>query len=298
MNILITGTTGLIGSALVRSFTDAGHDVAHLVRTLPLAEANAIAWNPAAGELDRKALEGRDAVIHLSGENIMEGRWSHDKKVRMRSSRIDTTQLLATAMAAIEQPPSVWLCASAIGYYGDRGDTVMCEDGAPGAGFLADMCRDWEAAVGPAVEKGIRVVNIRIGVVLSRGGGALAEMLMPFRMGVGGPAGTGRQFISWIHMDDVAGAISHLLADTSATGPVNIVGPNPVTNAEFARALAAVLSRPAVVRTPAIVLRMLFGAVADETILSSTRVEPAHLLKSGYAFQYPVLENALRQLLG
>ena len=228
----------------------------------------------------------------------MGGRWSRDKKVRMRSSRIDTTQLLATAMAAMEQPPSVWLCASAIGYYGDCGDTVMCEDDAPGAGFLADMCRDWEAAVGPAVEKGIRVVNIRIGVVLSRGGGALAEMLTPFRMGVGGPAGTGRQFISWIHMDDVAGAISHLLADTSAARPVNIVGPNPVTNAEFARALAAVLSRPAVVRTPASVLRMLVGAVADETILSSTRVEPARLLKSGYAFQYPVLGNALRQLLG
>ena len=298
MNVAITGSTGLIGSALVPRLTSRGHGVVRLVRRTPaIASAERLArWNPDTGAVE-PGLDGVDAVVHLAGESVAGGRWTEARKRRIRESRVPPTRKLCETLARQPTPPRVLLCASAIGYYGNRGDQVLREESAPGAGFLPDVCREWEAAAEPAVRRGIRVVHLRIGLVLSPKGGALAAMLPVFRLGLGGPVGSGAQWMSWIGMDDTLGAILHALMNEALAGPVNLVAPAPVTNREFARTLARVLRRPAIFPFPAFAARLVFGQMADELLLASARVEPARLQATGYAFRDATLEGALRRLL-
>jgi len=256
-----------------------------------------VTWDPAGGAIDAGRLSGVDAVIHLAGENVAAGRWTPARKTRIRDSRVRSTRLLAETLAQIPRPPRVLLSASATGYYGDRGGEVLREDSPPGTGFLADVCREWEAATESARQAGIRVVHMRFGVVLSLGGGLLVRVLPVFRLGLGGPLGSGRQYVSWIAMDDLLDAVLHLLACDSVSGPVNLVAPGPVTNAEFTKALGRTLSRPTLFAVPAAVLRAAFGEMADDALLASTRAEPARLLASGYAFRFADLGDALRHLL-
>jgi len=297
MRIFITGSTGLIGSELVPFLTGGGHSVIRLVRSEPRPGGGEIYWDPAKGTVDAAGLEGLDAGVHLAGESIAE-RWTTEKKARIRDSRIKGTRFLCETLARLTQPPKVLVCASATGYYGNRGGEILREESPPGKGFLAEVCREWEAATEPALRKGIRVVNLRIGVVLSSKGGALAKMLPAFQMGVAGKIGSGDQYISWIALDDVAGAIGHVLTTDTLQGPVNAVAPHPVTNAEFTKILGQVLSRPTVIPMPAFAARLAFGEMADDLLLASARVEPARLLSTGYAFRYPELEGAFRHLLG
>ena len=297
MKILVSGSTGFIGSALVPFLTSDGHSVVQLLRK-PVATVNpTLTWDPAAGRLDAAAFEGFDAVVHLAGESIASGRWTAAKKERIRSSRVDATRLLCNALARLGRPPKALICASAIGYYGDRGDEVLREESAPGRDFLAGVCRDWEAASEPAARKGIRVVNLRFGVVLGRGGGALARMLPPFRLGLGGRIGSGRQYISWITLDDAVGSVQHALATGALRGPANAVAPRAVTNQEFTRTLGRTLGRPTLFPMPAFAARLAFGEMADALLLGSARVEPARLLASGYRFRHGDLEGSLRHLL-
>lgn len=296
MNILVSGSHGLIGSALVPALAARGDRVVRLVRTAKTSSPDAIAWDPGSGWVDATALEGTDAVIHLAGENIAAGRWTPAKKARIRDSRVRGTRTIATALARLSRRPGVLLCASAAGYYGNRGEEILVEDSAPGVGFLADVCREWEAAAGPARDAGIRVVHLRNGIVLSPTGGALAALLPVFRLGLGGRLGSGRQFMSWIALDDEVRAIVHALTRDDLRGPVNFVSPNPVTNAEFTVTLARVLRRPALFTTPARLLRLALGEVAGE-LLGSQRVHPARLLAAGYTFRHPELESALRHLM-
>jgi uncharacterized protein (TIGR01777 family) len=272
------------------------HETAHLGRAA--AGPRAIAWDPAAGRIDAARLEGFDAVVHLAGEPIAEGRWNEAKKRRILESRVAGTRLLCETLARLSSPPRVLVCASAIGWYGDRGDETLTEDSAPGGGFLADVCRQWEAAADPARAKSIRVVHLRSGVVLTPAGGALNKMLTPFRMGVGGVVGSGSQWMSWIGLDDEIGAILHALVTESLSGPVNAVAPRPVTNREFTKTLGGVLGRPTVMPMPAFAARLVFGEVADALLLSSQRVQPARLEATGYRFRHPDLAGALAHLLG
>lgn len=297
MHVLVTGASGLIGSALVPMLTMGGHTVRRLVRSMPHPERGEIPWDPATRSIATPALEGFDAVVHLAGENIAR-RWNAAHKARIRDSRVQGTQLLCEALAQLVKPPRVLLSASAIGYYGDRGEALLGEESAPGTGFLAEVCRAWEDAAAPALQRGIRVVYLRLGVVLSPAGGALARMLTPFRLGVGGVIGPGTQYLSWIALDDVLGAIHHALMTEELRGPVNIVAPHPITNREFTRALGKVLRRPTWLPLPAFAARLAFGEMADALLLASTRVMPARLLASQYAFLYPEIEGALRHLLG
>jgi uncharacterized protein len=297
MRVLITGASGLIGSALVPRLEAGGHTIARLVRSRERVGDGAYLWDPQAGTLDDAALRDSDAVVHLAGETVA-GRWTLDKKRRIRDSRILSTRLLSEAMTTVDAGPEVFVCASAVGIYGDRGDEELTEANPRGGGFLADVVDEWEAATKPAAQAGVRVVNVRSGVVLSREGGALASQLLPFRLGVGGPLGGGRQFMSWISIDDEAAAIEHVLLTRELSGPVNLVAPNPVTNREFAKTLGRVLRRPAVLPTPVLPLRLAFGSeFVEEVLLASTRVMPAQLLASGYRFRDPELEPALRNLL-
>lgn len=298
MRIVVSGATGLIGSALCPHLREQGYDVARLVRREADATGGDALWQPNDGHIDPALLEGAGAVIHLSGENIGSGRWTASKKRAIRESRLVSTKLLADAMAGMNAPPGTWLCASAIGYYGSQGDALLDEDAPSGEGFLADLCRDWEAATGPASEKGVRVVNLRFGVVLSADGGALKTMLMPFKLGVGGVVGSGRQYMSWVALPDVTGAIAHILGDADLSGPVNVTSPEPVANRTFTKTLARVLHRPAVLPAPAPFLRLVLGEMADELLLSSVRAVPKRLQESGYAFACPRLEDALRAALG
>ncbi|HUU12100.1 MAG TPA: TIGR01777 family oxidoreductase [Terriglobia bacterium] len=298
MRILVTGSTGLIGSALIPFLRAGGHEVVRLVRAQTRPQSAEIQWDPAAGKLDASALEGFDGVVHLSGENIGEGRWTAARKQRIYDSRIKSTQLLSESLAQLRQPPKVLVCASAIGYYGDRGDELLREDSAPGSGFLADLCRNWEAACEPAARKGIRVVNLRNGVVLSGRGGALPRMVLPFRMFVGGKVGSGKQFLSWIALDDTVAVILHALSTDALQGPVTAVALNPVTNLEFTKILGRVLRRPTVFPVPAFIIRLAFGQMGEELLLASQRVEPTRLMTKGFAFRYPQLEGALRHALG
>lgn len=297
MTILVTGSSGLIGSALIPALTREGHRVIRLVRAEPKPGEAAIRWDPEAGAMETTGLPRLDAVVHLAGENIA-GRWTAGKKTRIRNSRVEGTRLLSESLARLPEPPNVLVCASATGYYGDRGEELLREESAPGSGFLAEVCREWEAAADVAVQRGIRVVHLRFGLVLSPKGGALAKMLLPFRMGMGGIVGSGRQYWSWIALDDAVSAIHHALTTDTLRGPVNVVSPHPVTNREFTRTLGRVLGRPTPFPVPAFAARLAFGEMADALLLASARVEPAKLLATGYRFRHPELEGALRHLLG
>lgn len=298
MDVLVTGASGLVGSALVPFLTAGGHHVTRLVRSTPPPGAAAVHWNPETRSIATPGLEGMDAVVHLAGENIATGRWTPEKKARIRHSRVHGTRVLCEALAQLAEPPRVLVSASAIGYYGDRGAEVLREQSRPGTDFLAQVCRDWEAATAPAVKRGIRVVPLRIGIVLSPAGGALAKMLRPFKMGVGGVIGTGQQYMSWIALDDLVGVIQHALVTETLQGPVNAVAPQAVTNREFTQTLGQVLGRPTLLPLPTFAARLAFGEMADALLLASTRVEPARLQETGYPFRYPDLAGALRHLLG
>jgi len=294
MRILISGASGLIGSALARRLA-ASNEVVRLVRHRTAGDAE-IAWNPDAGTIDAGALEGLDAVVHLAGENVGAGRWTAAKKARIRASRVEGTSLLARTLAGLTRPPRAMVSASAIGFYGDRGGEELDETSGAGRGFLAEVCRAWEAAAAPASEAGIRVVLARFGVVLARQGGALARMLPLFRLGLGGRLGSGRQFMSWIALEDAVGALAFVLENESLEGPVNVTSPQPVTNRQFTASLARVLRRPALLHAPAFALRAALGEMAEEMLLASARVFPRRLLASGYRFAQPDLETALREL--
>jgi uncharacterized protein (TIGR01777 family) len=296
MKIVVSGSTGLIGAALQPVLARAGHDIVPLVRRPPAPGERAIQWDPERGTIDRAAFEGVDVVIHLAGENVF-GRWSSAKKNRIRDSRVVGTHLVADALAGLQRRPRTLLAASAVGYYGDRGDAILDEQSAPGADFLAQVSRDWEAATSAATRAGIRVVNMRFGIALTPTGGALAKMLPPFRLGLGGHVGSGDQYVSWIALDDVIAAIAYVLASDALVGPVNMTAPHPVTNRELAKTLGKVLGRPAVFAVPSFALRMAFGADSAELLESGQRVVPARLLGSGFHFRFETLESALRGML-
>ena len=280
MKVLLTGAGGLVGSMLMSELTAAGHSITRL--------SHSQAW---------PELAGHDAVVHLAGDNITSGRWTPEKKARIRDSRVQLTQRLCEAVAQVTPPPRVVVCASAVGYYGNRGDEVLREESAPGAGFLAKVCSDWEAATKPAADAGIRVVNLRFGVVLNATGGALAKVLTPFKLGLGGVIGDGRQWMSWITLDDATGVIGRALTDETLRGPVHVATPQPVTNREFTKTLGRALRRPALFPLPAFAARLALGEMADALLLSSQRVEPAKLVASGHRFRFPELDGALRHLL-
>ncbi len=296
MKILVTGSHGVIGQALIDVLTARGDRVVRLLRGPSRPASPEPAWDPVAGRIDENRLEGFDAAIHLAGENLAAGRWTPARKARIRDSRIEGTRLLAGALGRLSRPPRTLLSASAVGYYGDRGEEIVQEETPPGTGFLAEVCRQWEAAADPARRAGIRVVHLRTGLVLSSRGGMLSRILPVFRLGLGGRLGSGRQYMSWIAIEDVCGAALHLLARETVSGPINVVAPHPVTNREFTAALGRVLSRPAVCAVPVPALRLALGEMAGE-LLTSIRAEPARLLGSGYVFRRPDVEGALRALL-
>jgi uncharacterized protein (TIGR01777 family) len=293
-HVLVTGASGPIGAALLPSLRAAGARVKRMVRGRLTGE-DQIQWDPER-TIAPELVSGFDAVIHLAGESIL-GRWTKEKKKKIRDSRVHGTRNLAEALARAVQKPGVLIVGSATGYYGDRGEETLREESASGSGFLPEVCREWEAASQAAEEAGVRVAHSRTGIVLSTEGGALGQMLPPFRLGVGGRLGSGRQWMSWIHVDDMVGAIHHILRSQSVRGPVNMVAPNAVRNAEFTRVLAGVLSRPAILPVPAFGLRLLFGQMADEALLASQRVEPVKLAAGGYAFRFAELKLALQSLL-
>ena len=296
MTILVTGASGFIGSALVARLERSGQRVVALRRTSADSTCGPT-WNPQTGLICLKSAGAIDAVVHLAGENIAQ-RWTPAAKARIRVSRVDATRQLCEALARLPQPPRVLVCASATGYYGDRSDEVLVEDSSPGNGFLAEVCRAWEAAAEPARLCGIRVVHLRLGIVLARSGGALAKMLPAFRLGLGGPLGSGRQFWSWICLQDLLSVIDLALGEQSLCGAVNAVSPGAVTNKQFTRALAQAVRRPGLLRVPAIAVKLLFGEMGREALLGSTHVRPARLLENGFAFRFPELETALNHTLG
>jgi uncharacterized protein len=297
MKMLVSGSHGLVGKALIKSLTSDGHEIVRLVRGERAFGSPDVEWHPNQGLIDAEHLEGLDVVVHLAGENIAEGRWTSEKKRAIRESRVRGTSLLSDALARLSRPPSLFICASATGYYGDRGDELLTEKSARGKGFLADLCVEWENATLSAAEKGIRTLNARFGIILDPEGGALAKMLTPFRMGIGGRVGDGKQWMSWIALEDVVNGLKFLIDDTAARGPVNFVAPNPVTNAEFTKTLGRVLSRPTIFPIPAFGVRLAFGEMADALLLSSQKVDPDVLEDKGFPFSWPTLEPALRHIL-
>ena len=297
MHVLVTGSTGLIGEALIAALTARGDKVTRLVRKKGISPSPSILWDPEKGLLDESQLNGIDAVVHLAGDNIAEGRWTSAKKVRIRESRVRGTGLLCSALMRMKQPPRVVVSASAIGYYGNRADERLDEDSEPGTGFLPEVCVAWEHAARPILDIPTRLVTPRIGAVLSSQGGALAKMLPVFRIGAGGVVGSGKQHMSWIAIDDLVNAFIFLLNSPQLSGPFNLVSPGPIPNREFTRTLARALRRPAVFPTPAVVLRALFGEMADAVLISSARVYPTRLLDTGFRFGYPDLESALKHVL-
>ena len=295
MDVLVSGATGLIGSALIPELEAKGHGVRRLTRT-PRSEGD-IRWDPDAGTIDED-LAGTDAVVHLAGESIAEGRWTEEKKRRILESRQKGTRLLAEKVTGLAEPPSVMVSVSATGYYGDRGNELLTEESDPGTLFLSEVCQEWEAAADPAREAGVRVVHPRLGIVLSTEGGALGATLPIFKLGGGGKIGSGKQYWSWVSLDDVLGAIVHAIETDALSGPVNVVAPEPPTNAEYTEVLGHVLGRPTFFAVPAPAARVVIGGMADELLLASARVEPARLEETGYEYRYPELEGALRHLLG
>ncbi len=295
MHVAVTGTHGLIASALLPALRDAGHSTVSLVRGD--AGPGQVHWDPSRDELEPADLDGVDAVIHLAGVGILR-RWSASGKEAILSSRVQGTALLARTLAALDHRPSVLVSASATGWYGDRGDEVLDEDSATGTGYLAEVCRQWEAAAAPAVEAGIRTVFIRTGIVQSPTGGALKPQRLVWSLGLGGRLGSGRQWVSWISIDDEVGAIVHALHTDSLSGPVNLTAPNPVTNAEYTRALGRALHRPAVLVVPGVALSAVLGReMAHEMLLGGQRVLPRRLEASGYRFSHPSIDGALADLL-
>ncbi|GAB4319364.1 MAG: TIGR01777 family oxidoreductase [Candidatus Sumerlaeia bacterium] len=297
MKILISGSHGLIGTALAETLEREGFVVGRLVRRREEAGGANIYWNYEDRQIDRDRLEGWDAVVHLAGENIAVRRWTEARKARLLNSRKEGTFYLALALSALHRKPRTLVSASATGYYGDSGDKALNESAPPGRGFLAHVCQEWEAAARPAASAGIRVVHPRLGVVLSAKSGALAKMLPAFRWGLGGRLGHGRQYMSWIHIQDAVQAIIFLITNRSLSGPVNVTAPRPVENREFTRTLGRVLGRPAIMPVPAALMRLAFGQMAAETMLASNRVLPSLLQQAGFVFQFPELEPALRDLL-
>lgn len=296
--VLFSGASGMLGAALRAEVQRQGAKTQQLVRRSPQS-VDEVEWQPNAPDagIDRSALQGLTAAIHLSGANVAAHRWTIEYQEEIVRSRVDSTRVLATMLAGLQDKPKVLLVASATGIYGDRGDEVLTEASAPGAGFLARVCEKWEEAARPAVEAGIRVVHLRFGVVLGRGAGALAKMVPLFKFGLGGKLGSGKQWMSWIDLQDAAHAVSFLLSDASISGAVNLVAPHPVTNAEFTRALGRALHRPALVTAPAFALRLAMGQMADEALLASARVLPSRLLDAGFQFEQPRIENALQHLV-
>lgn len=296
MRIAITGSSGLIGTALVTELSKRGDEVLRVVRTGG-SRPRSVLWNPEIPNWPKEAAAGLGAVIHLAGENIAAKRWSAAQKTKIRESRLHGTRSLAQALVGMEQPPRTVILASAIGYYGDRGDELLDEGSPVGAGFLPELCSEWEKAADPLRDKGVRTVPLRFGVVLSKKGGALQRMLLPFKMGVGGRLGSGRQWMSWISLVDVVHIIEHVLRQEDLAGPVNVVAPSAVTNLEFTKALGAVLKRPTIFPMPALLARAAFGELADALLLSSAKVSPKRLLESGYKFQTPDILSGLQSAL-
>ena len=297
MKVLISGSSGLIGTALIRSLESSDHSVTRLVRPNSARVSDSIAWDPVSGSLDARRLEGFDAAVHLSGENVASGRWSADQKARIRDSRVRSAELLANALAGLDSPPKVFACASATGYYGDRGDEILTEDAAPGSDFLADVSVEWENATAPASDAGIRVANMRISVVLTAAGGMVATVGPIFKLGLGGRLGSGAQYLSWISREDIIRAMEWILDRDDLSGPVNLCSPNPVTNSEFTRTMGRILRRPALFPVPGFALRITQGEITD-MLLASVRAAPTKLSTSGFEFRHPDLEDALRWALG
>jgi len=295
MNVLISGASGLVGTALVSALKSSGHHTMALVRKAP--RSGEVFWDPLNGKLDPAHIESIEAVVHLAGENIA-GRWTAEKKKAIRESRTLGTRTLCDALTRMKTRPHVLVAASAIGYYGNRGDEVLTESSPPGAGFLPEVCVAWEDATQSAIDAGIRTVNARIGIVLSPKGGAIKKMLLPFKLCLGGVIGSGRQYMSCIALDDVVGAIQFALTNENLRGPVNLVVPEASTNREFTKTLGKVLSRPTIFPMPAFAARLAFGEMANDLLLGSARVKPERLMAEGFAFKYPTLEKALRGVLG
>jgi uncharacterized protein len=297
MKVLISGGSGLVGAALASSLRHDGHTVSRMVRPGSQVAPGDVPWNPLSALVDVPAMEGFDAVVHLSSASIAGGRWTSRRKQVLRSSRVDLTRVLVDALTHLKQPPRVFVCASAIGFYGDRGDEVLTESSGHGNDFLAILCRAWEGEAARAAASGIRTVIARFGIVLSADGGALPRMLTPFRFGAGGRLGSGKQWMSWIALEDVVRVLRAAMDDARWNGPVNVVAPEPVRNAEFTRVLASVLHRPAIFPAPAVALRLALGEMADALLLSSQRVQPECLQQYGFAFRYENLEAALHAVL-
>lgn len=296
--IVVSGASGLVGSALSEAIGDRQWNLRRLVRRSSASDrGDSISWNPESGLLNFTGFSGADAVVHLAGENIASGRWTAAKKLRIRDSRVIGTHRLCKSLASMPTPPRVLVCASAIGYYGERGDQPLTEAELPGCGFLPEVCTQWERATQPAADAGIRVVNLRIGVVLSPDGGALKQMLLPFQFGLGGKIGNGQQYWSWISLPDLVRTILFAIEEESLVGPVNAVAPNAVTNAEFTVTLGRVLRRPTLFPLPAFVARLVLGEMAKDLLLSSIRVTPNRLQQADFKFQHPELESALRAVL-
>lgn len=297
MKVLIAGSSGFIGESLVSYLQGAGHEVYRLVRQGPLDDHH-ILFDPMMEKIDEERVEGFDVVVNLCGDNVGNARWTKHKKERILESRVHTTRFLAKVLSRLKRPPSIFLSASAIGYYGNSGDFVIQEGAKAGQGFLPSVCEAWEAATEEAEEVGIRVVTLRFGIVLSPKGGALARMLLPYRLGLGGVIGSGSQYMSWIALDDLLGAIVHIINTDSLSGPVNFVAPYPVTNYEFTKTLGVELKRPTYLPLPEAMAKLVFGKEpAEEMLLASCRVKPLRLLESGYKFIYPRLDEALHHML-
>ncbi len=295
MKVAITGSSGFIGSHLLSFLSKRDVAISKILRENP--NGNGVSWKPEGGEWDSAFTDGIDGFVHLAGENIASGRWTKMKKERIRNSRVEGTKKLCEHILKLPTLPSVFVCASAIGFYGDRGMEFLNESSSRGSGFLPDVCVDWEEATDSISKAGIRVVNVRFGIVLSSDGGALSKMLTPFKMGMGGKAGSGKQYMSWVAIDDVTGAIYHALATDTLEGPVNVTAPSPVTNKDFTNTLGRVLKKPTVMPMPAFAAKLAFGEMANDLLLASTKVAPKKLVETGYNFQYPELEDALKHIL-
>ena len=296
MKVAISGASGLIGTALRASLTSDGHEVVALTRRASLPPLETISWDVDKGRFDASGLEGVDAVIHLAGEPVAK-RWNQARKTAILQSRVRGTKLLVEGLKSLKNPPKLLLSASAVGFYGDGGDTELDEAAPPGEGFLPDVCQEWEKATMEALGLGIRAVCMRTGIVLSTKGGALGKMLLPFRLGVGGPLGSGKQWMPWVHIDDIVGAFRYVMANDDLVGAVNGTSPNPATNADFSKALGRALHRPAFLPAPAFGLKILFGEMA-QILLEGQRALPKKLLFAGYEFKYPDLSDALKDVIG